>query len=58
MTRDRFPCLLCGQEHPTWQHGKDQWEIFQQVRSRRLNPRDPLFDKELWSSLLQKRITC
>jgi hypothetical protein len=59
MTRYVQPCLICGDEnHQTSHHGKDQYEIYQQLRSRKLNPRDPLFDKELWSLLPQNRITC
>jgi hypothetical protein len=41
--RDRVPCSVCGQDHPTWQHGKSPDEIARQRISRERNPRDPRY---------------
>lgn len=43
--RNRVPCVHCGNDHPTWQHGKSDEAISQELRSRQKNARDPWFVK-------------
>lgn len=43
--RNRVPCVHCGNDHPTWMHGKSDEAISQELRSRQKNARDPWFVK-------------
>lgn len=43
VTRDIRPCVRCLKDHATWMHGKTADEIAEQLRSRQINPKDPLY---------------
>lgn len=54
LTRNRNPCVICLRDHPTWQHGKSDEQISQEIMSRKLNPRDPINNPLIAASRISK----